>query len=287
MHRFSSDSSTGSDTLPTRLQDNTAASSFLAVGGSSASQQRPGLHASGTEHGIGTVSTETSLIGQPQREAAHASFPHQLQRYSHGNGAVNRGSGALTGGNGIASGGSGAAVGGRGTPNGDRPRPVPLQSQQAATAGSGWRCHGLQGPWSTPIKGDRLQGSPGYQAADTTASSRSSELDLGIAGTWNWAEELSVSGWMAIQPRPAVHPLSWGATLSSYPDGTDAWALSLRRCAGDAALGTSRNTQMQYTAELSLQRAVADGVTLTSGLVYIRSPMRSTVALCCRSQLSF
>lgn len=185
MQRSSSDSSTGSDTLPTQLQDNTAASSLLDVGGSSASQQRPGLHASGTEHGIGTVSTETSLIGQPQREAAHASASHQVQGYSHGNGAVNRGNGSLTGGNGAASGGSGAAVGGRGTPNGDRPRRVPLQSQQAATAGSGWRCHGLQGPWSNPIKANRLQGSAGNQAADTTASSRSSELDLGVAGKYS------------------------------------------------------------------------------------------------------
>ena len=50
-----------------------------------------------------------------------------------------------------------------------------------------------------------------------------------------------------------------------------------------AHLGTTAN----LTAEISIQKAVGDGIMFTPGLVYSRGSDRNLLSLCCRSELHF
>lgn len=161
-------------------------------------------------------------------------------------------------------------------------------NQHTDTAGTsasstGWTFQGFRGPWNRPQHiSSNLRGSDTQPAANTSL-----QHSLGVTGLWNWCEEIAVSGWAAAGHRAQGGVLvpSWGVTLSSYPDGAgDAWALSLRRCC-DSSLTSELDRAL--TAELSLQKAMADGVLLTPGLVYARGPGSRLATLCCRTEWHF
>lgn len=153
---------------------------------------------------------------------------------------------------------------------------------------AGWAFHGLKGPWS------RAPGSPPVTPAITAAPAavlaKHSSTTLAITGLWHWWEELAVSGWAATRVGAAQQgsrPLAVGLTLSSYPDGAgDAWAISLSRQRLECSSAWA-GRHAELTMELSTQRAVADGITFTPGLVFAQGPDCSLLSLCCRSEWLF
>lgn len=68
-----------------------------------------------------------------------------------------------------------------------------------------------------------------------------------------------MSGWMALQPLSASHPLSWGMTLSSYPDAaSNPWALSLCRYLAAGLLLELTPMAIAASTELSMISMTGD-----------------------------
>ncbi|DBA84121.1 hypothetical protein WJX77_004887 [Trebouxia sp. C0004] len=149
-----------------------------------------------------------------------------------------------------------------------------------STSSAGWPFRGLKGPC---FRHSHTNSDPRNSQRQPVAAEASGQSCLGVTGLWNWCEEIAVSGWAAVGQGGSRAP-SWGVTLSSYPDGAgDAWAFSLRR-SSDSFLTSQPDSVKTLTAELSMQKAIADGVMLTPGLVFACEPGGSLAALCCRTE---
>ncbi|KAL3139149.1 hypothetical protein ABBQ32_005934 [Trebouxia sp. C0010 RCD-2024] len=154
--------------------------------------------------------------------------------------------------------------------------------------GAGWAFQGLKGPWSRAPGSNLVM--PPTTAAPAAVLARHASTMLAVTGLWHWWEELAVSGWAAAtlgEEQQGSSPCSVGLTLSSYPDGAgDAWAVSLSRQRSQISTAQA-GADAELTLELSTQKAVADGITFTPGLVYAQRPNRSLLSLCCRSEWLF
>lgn len=169
----SSEVTTGNGRRPAQLHESDSSSSLqFEEGAHPRSQAQLTQDSSNLQHSSSALDGAASSTESHQgAEGAEGAALHQQQGYGNGNGGTHDGSGDTQSGSGDA--------------NGVRQVLGSLQSQQPASAGNGWRCHGLQGPWSNPVRLDTQQQPQGQQAANGSSDARRSEVDLGIAGEPN------------------------------------------------------------------------------------------------------